>query len=136
MLDKKKLVLLELDDAIYKSLKRSALQSCRAIGNEVALRIEHALNQAHDIPKGLVQVEKISMGRTGRVVQVQLREDIHIKLKTMASASNIFMKEFATLKLIQSLDAFEFIANPENAIPKVKPVATATPPVKPVKAAK
>ena len=70
MVDKKKLVLLQLDDVIYKNLKKSAVQSCRAIGNEVALRIEHALSQFHDIPKGFVQMEKISVsGRTDRIVQ-------------------------------------------------------------------
>ena|ERR1700677_528696 len=107
MSDKKKLVLLELDEAIYKSLKKSAVQSYRAIGNEVAIRIEHALNYFSGVPKEFIQREKALRERTTRVVQVLLRENSHTKLKTMTSASNIFMKEFAILKLTQSLDAFE-----------------------------
>ena len=126
MSENKKLVLLELDEETYKNLKHSALQSSRMLGNEVAVRLEYAINHFEGFSQELIEKQNISAAKDNIIVQIQLQQKVHTKLKTMASSSNIFMKEFSALLLMQNVQAFEFVANSENAIPKL--MATHTKP--------
>ncbi len=92
----------------------AANRSCRDIGDEAALRIEHALNEFRGI-SGEVKAPGLDEQRP---VQILLNQRVHTKLKIAAAGAKVFMKDHAALMLIQSLNMFEFVGNSENAIPK------------------
>lgn len=116
MAAKKKLLILKISESLYENLKRSANISCRALGHELALRIEYALSKFENKTFKEEKLERRSILPTDIGIQIHLNADVHSKLKTLASSLNMFIKELAFKILVESDKKFESIASSENVI--------------------
>lgn len=115
----KKLVRLYISRSLRDSLKRSADDSRRAFGHELVLRIEYGLTDFENNTKKIERSEANVREPYAEEIQIYLKEDIHTRLKTMASSSNMSLKDFTEIILTESEKNFKSIATSKNVILKI-----------------